>query len=209
MKGILPSLSLFFWVAVLESSDGPAVSVPSWNKPALSTQSAALYLMRKTSADIPAFLGVRCSFNNNPRDGNMIALSKFLSLFDSVFFPFFVFFFSFFPLRLSFSRRPTTSTVFSISDSMAAYALASQAKPIWHRDCTVFTWHALLQWSHPPTLVTLESTSPLLPKRRPVSIQSPRPSSSCGSPEAAHWPWVQLSHEAGVRRGKEEVTGDF
>lgn len=114
----------------------------------------------------------------------------------------------FFPL-LSFSQRPTTSTVFSISDSMAAYALASQAKLIWHRDCTVFTWHALLQWSHPPTLVTLESTSPLLPKRRPVSIQSPRPSSSCGSPEAAHWPWVQLRHEAGVRRGKEEVTGDF
>lgn len=42
-------------VAIFESSDGPAVSVPSWNKLTLSPPRLVPYLMRKTSADIPAF----------------------------------------------------------------------------------------------------------------------------------------------------------
>ncbi len=57
-------------------------SISSFLKQAdtFSTPSRSLYLMRKTSADIPAFLGVGCRFNNNLRDGNVIAFSVFLSL---------------------------------------------------------------------------------------------------------------------------------
>lgn len=69
----------------------------------------------------------------------------------------------------------------------------------------MFTWHGLAQRSRPPTLVTLESTSPLLPNavRSPSIHPVARPSSSCGSPEAALWPRVAAQPglgSAGVTR---------
>lgn len=72
----------------------------------------------------------------------------------------------------------------------------------------MFTWHGLAQRSRPPTLVTLESTSPLLPNavRSPSIHPVARPSSSRGSPEAAPWPRVTAEPglgSAGVtRRGE-------
>lgn len=112
-------------------------SISSFLKQAhtFSAPSHSVYLMIKTSAFLPVWLGVRRHFSNKPRDGNMIIFS----LFHSVFFSFFV------------STRLCVSCVFCLRRRLT-----------WHRDCTVLTWHALLQWSHLPTLVTLESTSLLL-----------------------------------------------
>ena len=138
---------------------GPAVSVPSWNKLTLSPARLVLATsMRQTSVDIPAFLGVRCRFNNNPRDRNTIASSEFLS--DSLFF--------------SFIHSFTSATIKPplFPPATAAYTLASWARIVWHHGCRVFTWHVLPRRPRPPTLVTLESTSPLLPNavRSPSSV---------------------------------------
>lgn len=67
----------------------------------------------------------------------------------------------------------------------------------------MFTWHGLAQRSRPPTLVTLESTSPLLPNavRSPSIHPVARPSSSRGSPEAAPWPRVTAEPGPGVSGG--------
>lgn len=71
----------------------------------------------------------------------------------------------------------------------------------------MFTWHGPAQRSRPPTLVTLESTSPLLPNavRSPSIHPVAKPSSSRGSPEAAPWPRVTAKPgvgSAGVTRGR-------
>lgn len=76
----------------------------------------------------------------------------------------------------------------------------------------VFTWHGPAQRSRPPTLVTLESTSPLLPNavRSPSIHPVAKPSSSRGSPEAAPWPRVTAKPgvgSAGVTRGRRDEWG--
>lgn len=185
-------------------------SISSFLKQAdtFSTLSRSLYLMRKTSVDIPAFLSVRCRFNNNPRDRNTIA---FLSLFDPVFFSFLVFPPSLFLPAYSVTVKPP---LFSPETESHIRQHGSLHTGITSR-ANLASWLRSVYLAHSSSAVTSAHPRhpwvniPITSQRRPVSIQHPRPSSSCGSPEAAHWPWVQLSHEAGVSRGKEEVTGDF
>lgn len=126
--------------------------------------------MRKTSVDIPAFLGVRCRFNNNPRDGNMIAFAQSSSHSFSLF------------VFLHLFGHIQTSTIFCRDGE--PYDTAWQPTH-WHHErgqsgiviaqCLPgrLFFFFFSQQSHPPTPVTLESTSPLLPKCRPVSIQRP------------------------------------
>ncbi|KAM3592040.1 uncharacterized protein V6R79_011986 [Siganus canaliculatus] len=58
-----------------------SIGFVEWLLPLKRAPSHSLYLMRKTSADIPAFLGVRCRFNNKTRRArNTIPFRMLLSL---------------------------------------------------------------------------------------------------------------------------------
>lgn len=178
-------------------------------KNTFSSLSQSPYLMRKTSVDIIAFLGVRWCFYKSPWDRNMIVVTVLLSLSRSL--PLILCVHLYLPLGL-FCRmqaphpppqRKLNNAHNCLKTGIVSKAnLASCVHSVYlARSASAVTSAHL---SHPWVNI------PITSQRRPVSIYPvPRPSSYRGSPEAAPWPSAGLSYEAWVSGGKEKVTGDF
>lgn len=167
--------------------------------------------MRKTSVDIPAFLGVRFCFNNNPRDRNMIALSVFLSPFRPVFFSFSSVCLHFwFSLLCKVTLKPA-----KFPPDIESCITQHGSPTHWHHQQSGITIAQLFIWLASSSAVTSTHLRHLwvnilvTSQRRPVSSPAPAPSSSHGSSEAVRWTCVRLIRGARVSRGKQEVTGDF
>lgn len=153
--------------------------------------------MRKTSADIPSFLSTGSCFYNNPREGNTILLSVSLALFCQV---------SSVCLHLCFLTHCNHSQAFAIISRYQPHSPHKTARELRRSShCSVVGPACYLLIS----ICTHPLQHPITFQSHPASIQHPGQIPAMTFRRQPRWTLVRLRLEAGVNKGKEEVTGDF